>query len=49
MYTKQEKKKMMKNKRKKKELEMKKGTKKENRGTCTLRKKGLEKKEERNE
>jgi hypothetical protein len=39
---------MMKKKRKK-DLEMKKGTKKENSGTCTLRKEGLEKKEERNE
>jgi hypothetical protein len=38
----------MKNKRKK-DLEMKNGTKKENRGTCSLRKEGLEKKEERNE
>jgi hypothetical protein len=39
---------MMKNKRKK-DLEMIKGTKKENKGTRTLRKEGLEKKEERNE
>jgi hypothetical protein len=36
-------------KKRKEDLEMKKGIKKENRGTCKQRKECLEKKEERNE